>query len=158
VKFAAASVGAAEATDAAVRRRLGHVRPFEALDIFTLAAGEQRAVSAFAYDAAGLESPKATVMVKRPSATGVTDAEFLVGAAHAKLSAERVVQAASSISGHLATAARQAQLTRREEGGAFYVIDGGGSVIDRREAGSCSPVHRNARRLGSSAMAALAQS
>jgi hypothetical protein len=68
VKFAAASVGAAEATDSAVRAATADsVAPFEALDIFTLAVGESRAVSAFAYDANGIESPKATVMVVRPA-------------------------------------------------------------------------------------------
>lgn len=71
VKFAAASVGAAEATDAAVRAATADtVAPFESLDIFTLAVGVSRAVSAFAYDAAGNESPKATVVVTRGTSTG----------------------------------------------------------------------------------------
>jgi hypothetical protein len=66
VKFAAASVGAAEASDASVRAATPDtVAPFEALNIFTLLHGEHRAVSAFAYDAFGNESQKATLVVRR---------------------------------------------------------------------------------------------
>lgn len=80
VKIKEASVGAAEATDAAVRAATADTSaPFEALNIFTLAVGESRAVSAFAYDVAGNESAKTTVMVVRTTAvTAKGGAAFII--------------------------------------------------------------------------------
>lgn len=105
VKIEAASVGAAEASDAAVRAATADtVAPFEALDIFTLAPGEQRAVSAFAYDQFGNESQKATIVVERPAAN--SDAEFIVAAAHASLTAERVATDTPTIDWDFGTASQ----------------------------------------------------